>query len=256
MGIFNTSTARQTDHEYSTLEIHSRVAKEFGDSETISQWTRELNDEMAVGCYNVVKALNAKKKESGGRNLSWNDVVRVFRRCNSVYEDNVKKIEGRRSWDEMNYFKFDGSPDVVRKRQIMAWLRKLFNEQDEQSIVDNSVIFNDGVISKLADIASQSGVTVKDPATFFAADEEKRKKVKEIGLIRFPIKYHSKIKLYYVAIYSWFKCSRVLFVQHDQNGIEIDCDVCEFKVNTDSIDKSRERKARENMASDPNIFDF
>ena len=165
-------------------------------------------------------------------------------------KSNEKKVEGRRSWNEMNYFKFDGSSDEVRRREIKAWLKSLFNEKNEQVIVDNSVIFSKDVLQELADIASQSGATVKDPVTLVAADDEERKKVKEVGLIRFPTKGDSKIKLYHVMIYSWSKCSRFLFAQHDRNGIEIDCKVCEFKIDTSDTDLRCVRQAKQCLKMD------
>ena len=234
--------------------IHTRMAKEFGDSDDLSEWTRELDDYMAVGCYKVVKALNEEKMRTGDY-LEWDEVLGVFRQSIYVDQSYSKHFNGRRSWDEMNYFKFDGSPDDVRKREIIAWLKDLFNKHHEQSIVDNSIVFNDGAVSHLASIAAQSGATVRDVVTLFAADDEEKGKVMEAGVIRFPTKWESYIKLYRITIYAWFKCSRVLFAQHDETGVEVHCEVYKFKVNTDTIDTSHARRARKKL-EDPNILNF
>lgn len=249
-----TSQTATTVHESSECYVNSCMALQFGDSDNVCEWVCELDDKIAVGCYEVVKALK-EESSRGGSILSWDEVLCIFRRNNYVDKSRDKTIEGRKSWNEMNYFKFDGSPNVVRKRQIITWLKTLFNEQQEQAIVDDSIIFGDDLLSELADIASQSGATVKDPVTFIAADEEKRRKVKEVGLIRFPTKSDSKIKLYHMVIYAWFECSRFLFAQHDQNGIEVKCKVCQFEVDTSVIDRRYASKAKQRM-SDPDFFNF
>ena len=246
----HTSTVRDTSESY----INDRMALQFGDSNDCKKWVRELDDYIAVGCFKVVKALK-EESSRGGNNLGWDEVLRVFNQNNYVDKSRDKNIEGRKSWNEMNYFKFDGSPDVARKRQIIAWLKTLFNEQQEEAIVDNSIIFGEELLSELADIASQSGATVKGPMTLVAADEEERKKVKEVGLIRFPTKGESKIKLYHIVIYSWSECSRFLFAQRDQNGIEVKCKVCQFKVDTSAIDRRCASEAKQEM-SKPDFFDF
>ena len=236
--------------------INDRIAKDFN-GVSPSKWTQALNSEMAVACYELVKALNQRKNILGVNYLTWDDVVYVLRSCKYFNQDagNTKHIEESLNWDDTNFFKFDGSPDVVRKRIIMTWVKDLMNKHGEQSTLDNSVILHDDNLSRLASIASQSGATVKDPITLVGASEKQRKKEIEISVIRFPKKWECKIKIYRIMIFSWFKCTRVLFGQHDESGIELEYDTFEFMPNATAIDKRCAEEAKAKM-SQPNFFNF
>ena len=253
-GIFSSDVEK--DSFESTEDIHTRIAKEF-DGVSLKEWTQALDNKMAVACYELVKALNQRKKTRGVDLLTWDDVVHVFRSCFYVNQDaeNSKHIKGSLNWDETNFFKFDGSPDVVRKKEIINWLKNLMNRHGEQSIVDNAAIFNDGTLSRLVSIASQSGATVRDPVTLLGASEKQRKKVMEISVIRFPKKWECKVKIYRIIIFSWFKCTRVLFGQHDETGFEVEYDSFEFKPNTAAIDEQFAAEAKAKL-SQPDMFNF
>ena len=258
-GMFS-SDNNDEDDDVSTV-FNTRIAKEF-DGVKLSDWTRSLDNEMAVACYETVKALK-QRKNTYGVNLTWDDVLEVF--CNCLYikkdENNSKHFNDKCTLDEVNYFKFDGSPEEVRKIKIINWLKKLFNDHEEQSIYDNCAIFKKSSLNELASIASQSGATVRDPVTLLGASEKKRKKVKEISAIRFPKKMDKitnegcKIKIYRIVIFSWFKCTRVLFGQHDETGFEIEYDSFEFRPNAAAIDERCAAEAR-NELSKQDIFDF
>lgn len=241
---------------FSTVSINTRIAKEF-DGVSLSEWTQALDNKIAVACYEIVKALNQRKKTHGVELLTWDDVVHVFRSCHYVNQDaeNSKHIHDSLNWDETNFFKFDGSPDVVRKKEIINWLKNLLNRHGEQSTFDNAAIFNDGTLSRLASIASQSGATVRDPVTLLGASEKQKEKVMEISVIRFPKKWECKIKIYRIIIFSWFKCTRVLFGQHDETGFELDYDSFEFKPNAAVIDEQLAAKAKAKL-SEPDMFNF
>lgn len=252
-GIISSDAEKES---FSAVGINTRIAKEFN-GVSLSEWTQALDNEMAVACYELVKALNERKKTRGVDLLTWDDVVHVFRSCYYVNQDaeNSKHIHDSLNWDETNFFKFDGSPDVVRKKEIINWLKNLMNRHGEQSTFDNAAIFNDGTLSRLASIASQSGATVRDPVTFFGASEKQREKVMEISVIRFPKKWECKVKIYRIIIFSWFKCTRVLFGQHDETGFELDYDSFEFKPNTAAIDEQFAAKAKARL-SQPDMFNF
>ena len=254
------SSDNDKDDDVSTV-FNTRIAKEF-DGVKLSDWTRSLDNEMAVACYETVKALK-QRKNTHGVNLTWEDVLEVFCNCHHIKKDvnNSKHFSDKLPCrDEVNYFKFDGSPDEVRKIEIITWVKKLFNRHGEQSIYDNSAIIKKS-LTELASIASQSGATVRDLVTLLGASENQRKKVKEISVIRFPKKMDKvtnegcKIKIYRIVIYSWFKCTRVIFGQHDEAGFEIEYDSFEFRPNTAVIDQCYAAKARDEL-SKPEIFDF
>ena len=241
----------------SYARINTRVSSDIG-GVPLSEWIQALDDEMVVACYEVVKALNQRKDTYGVDHLTWDDVVNAFCSCHYIIQDtgNSKHIHDSLSWDETNLFKFDGSPDEVRKREIIVWLKSLMNSHGEQSTIDNASIFNDGTLNDLASIASQSGATVKDPTTLLGASEKQRKKVMEISVIRFPRKAgESKVKIYRIILFAWFQCTRVLFSQHDESGFEIDYDTFEFRPNTSAIDERQAARAKAKL-SQQGMFDF
>ena len=110
-------------------------------------------------------------------------------------------------------------------------------------------------MERLAGLASETGVAVKDFESLFAGTDSQRDKVMEIGIIRFPTKNDAKIKLYRLVVFAYFKSSRILFVQHDQAGFEVEYDSVEFKVNTGTIDTKFANKAKEKLL-DASVFDF
>lgn len=112
----------------------------------------------------------------------------IFNNCDYIVKDvkSSKRINDIKTFNEMNWCKFDGGPDAIRKREIIAWFKDLFNKEGEHDVIDNSVIVQDGTMDRLASIASESGAAIKDPASLFAASDEKSDKVLEIGVIRFP----------------------------------------------------------------------
>ena len=255
-GIISSAISNEESTQFSTKGIETRVAKEFG-GVSPSKWTQTLDDEMAVACYKVVEALNHLKDTQGVHHLKWDDVVNVFCSCLYITQDvgNSKHIHDSLDWDETSFFKFDGSPDEVRKTEIITWLKRLMNRHGELSIFENTAIFNDGTLNRLANIASQSGATVRDPVTLAGKSESKKEKAMEISVIRFPKKGDCKIKLYRIIIFSWFKCTRVLFGQHDENGLEIEYDSLEFRPNTQAIDKKYAARAKAKL-SQPKMFEF
>ena len=247
------------DQHISTVNVgETRIAKEFGSGSTnLSEWTKHLDGKMAVICHEGVKALNQRKTAKGGEYLKWDDVLNVFCSCAYIARDdrNTVHIKDSLEWDEQNFFKFDGSPEEIRKRKIVTWLKNLMDKHGELSVFKDTDVFNDGTVDRLAGIASQSGATITDPVTAVAKNESHREKVIEISVIRFPEKWNSKFKLYRLALFAWSRCSRILFSQHDDNGIEIEYDSYEFKPDVKDIDERHAAEAKIKL-SDPKMFDF
>ena len=246
-------TAKNTP--YSKVFIHTRVAKEF-DGVSLSDWAQALDDEMSVACCLAVKDLKKWLKEHGADYLTWDRVQSVFNNCDYIVKDesSSKRINDIQAFDQTRWFDFPGS-DEVRKRKILTWFKDLFNKHGEQSVLDNSIIVQGGTLNRLADIASDCGAAVKDPASLFAATDSKRDKVMEIGVIRFPAKGNARIKLFRLSIFAFFKSSRILFAQRDQAGFEVEYDSVEFKPNTAAIDTKFAAKAKAKLAEE-DTFDF
>lgn len=235
----------------SMAHINTRVACDFG-GVPLSEWTKALDKAMVVACYHVIEALNRRKESRGVDHLKWDDIVQVFCDCHYITQDrgSSKQIRDSKSWDETNFFKFDGSPDEVRKHEIIVWLKALMAKHGEQSTVDNAIIFNDGTLKELASIASQSGATVTDAASLLGASEKERKRVMEISVIRFPQKHEAKVKIYRIVLFAWFQCTRVIFGQHDQSGFDIEYDTFEFHPNTSAIDERFAERAKANLTEE------
>ncbi len=254
--VFGISCADSGESPLSDSLIYTGVAKEFGIREVeFSEWTRALDDNMAVACNEVVEALNRKARRVG--TLSWDNVLKVFCKCQQITKDDgrSKRIKESLSFDEINYFKFDGSPDPLRKREIITWLKTLMNDNGEQDVLDNSSVFTEKTLDRLADNASQSGATVTGPVALFHASDSSSERLMEIAVIRFPTKFNSKIKVYRLQIDSWFRCSRVLYRQHDETGLAIDYQTFVFKPNPRAIDDRLAAQARRNLAN-PDMFKF
>ena len=247
---------KQEDTPFSKVYIHTGVAKEF-EGVDLSEWVQALDDKMSIACVMAVRDLKLWKEKNGADYLTWDKVESVFNNCDYIVKDEAssKRINQMKSYDETNWFKVDGSPDPAREREIITWFKDLFNKAGEQDILDNSVIVQNGTLDRLAAIASETGARVKDFESFFAATDQKRDKVMEIGVIRFPRKGDAKIKLYRLVVFAFFQSSRVLMVQHDQAGVEVEYNSVEFKPYTASIDTQFAEKAKEKL-SDPDTFDF
>ena len=70
------------------------------------------------------------------------------------------------NFDDESYFRFEGH-DAGRKSRIISWFKKLFNAIGEQSVLDNSVIVNNGTLDHLANLGSEIGASVHDFVSFF-----------------------------------------------------------------------------------------
>ena len=222
----------------------------------LSQWAQALDDEMSVACCMAVRDLKMWQKEHGAEYLTWDKVQSIFNNCDYIVKDekSAKRINDIKSFDETSFFNFEGE-NMARKREIITWFKDLFNKKGEQSVVDNSVIVENGTLDRLAGIASECGAAIKDPATLFAATDQKSDKVMEIGVIRFPKKGDAKIKLFRLVIFAFFKSSRILFGQRDQAGFEVEYDSVEFKPNTAAIDTKFAATAKAKLAQE-DTFDF
>ena len=251
---FNGDSDQDYSHFSDEVLNGSRIAVEFNGVQ-LSEWVKELDDYLAVMCCDVMEALNRKKRARGDF-LQWEDVVSAVSSCSCVINvGSCKHIDDEYTFDEVNFFKFDGSPDDVRTQKIISWVKNLMIRQGEQSITDNAEIFGPQILNRLARIASQSGATVRDHVSLMGASERQKERVMEFSVIRFPFKKNSKIKVFRAVLLAWFKCTRVLFGQHDESGFEFTYDSYEFKPNTHAIDKRYASEAKAKL-SQPGAFDF
>lgn len=114
------------------------------------------------------------------------------------------------------------------------------------------------MLDRLAKIAARTGAKVDSFEHFWANKEEVKDKVLEIGLIRFPTKEDPHVKLYRIEIFAWYNSSRVLMVQNDQAGFDLELDVMKFKAVDALVDKISDEMMEKvvDKLSDPSTFDF
>ena len=252
------SAPTKSNTPFSHVFIHDKIAKEF-DGDNLSDWVQKLDNHMVTACTMAVRDLKLWLKEHGADYLTWDKVESIFNNCDYIVKDDAsaKRINDIKIYDEVNWFRFDGSPDECRKREIITWFKDLFNKEGEQAVLDNSVIVQEGTLDRLASIAAETGAAVKDPASLFVATDKRSDKVMEIGVIRFPRREDPYIKLFRLEIFAFFKSSRILVGQRDQAGFEIEYNSVQFKPNKRVVDGIAEEfveKAREKL-KDPKTFE-
>lgn len=67
-----------------------------------------------------------------------------------------------------------------------------------------------------------------------------------------------RVKLYHIQIFAWFKSDRVLFVQDDRAGLELEFDMVKFKAVDAIVDTITDKQMKKvtDKLDDPGIFDF
>jgi hypothetical protein len=290
-----------SDIPYSKVYIQTKVAKEFGDAKDFSEWVKGLDKILEVQSFYAIKAIKEKAKEG---KYDWDSIVAAMHNADglAMVQDSHKKVYDTWAADNTNWFKFDGSADADKVRQIQAWFKKAICDTDPTvsdcffnclathvcsipmitsltfvlvsiyvalsktyidcstlpQIYENSVIVSEGVVTRLAKIAAKTGASVDNFQHFWANKESQKDKVLEIGLIRFPDKEDPLVKLYRIQIFAWFNSARVLMVQHDQAGFDLEFDVMKFKA-VDAVVEAITATQLEKVSAklnDPSTFDF
>ena len=233
--------------------ISNCIAKEFGDSNNLSEWVQDLNKEMAIACCKAIEAIKAEKKRNGAQNLTWQSIVSIFSNCDYIISDVPKNISTSKALSELRFYSVGQSE--IQTRELLIWIQDIFNQRGERDVLDNSMIVMSGTIDRLAGIASTYGVAVRSLSSLIADTREQREKVMEVGVIRFPRKGNAKIKVYRMEIFAFMKSCRILPVQYDQGGLQIEYNSIEFKVNSVVIDTIHAERAKAKLR-DPATFDF
>jgi len=287
-GFLSGTKANSEDFPYSDVFIQSEIAREFGDGQTHSEWTKSLDAAMSTVAFGAVKALKTAKTQ--GVALTWDNVVALLNNEDSItaVPDSHKKCyETFDSSEGMNYFKFDGAPSKHKINQITSWFKTRlvdvdpkvsgdlsnfsYNHQTSSThicfvgnsvilckIWDNSVLVKNGVVEKLAAVAAETGAAVDNFQTFFWNREERYDKVLEVGIVRFPLKEDPYVKLYRIQLFAWFISNRILFAQNDKAGFDMEVDVMNFKANSELIDKINDEMVQNMLDKliDPDTFNF
>ncbi len=239
----------------SNVFINNRIAKEYGDANSLSEWVRDLDEMMAIACCKAIGDVKSWKERNGRASLTWNTVVSIFNNCDYIVMKDAasKTINDVKSFADLRLYTV--GTDEIRKIELISWIKDLFNHHGERDILDNSIIFMAETLDRLAGIATTYGVAIRDMVSFILATRVEHEKVMEVGVIRFPRKGNANIKVYRMEIFAFMKSSRVLPIQYDQGGLEIEYNSVEFGVNSAAIDTLHAERAKEKLR-DPTTFNF
>jgi len=246
------------DCPYGEVYIQTAMAKEFGKGEELSDWVKALDKEMSIASFYAVKELKTAVKEK--KKLDWEFVVSIMNNADGITQvpgSHKKVYETLDVSEGMSWFKFDGSPDASKINTIKTWFKQKLIGTDPK-IYDNSLIVQNGALNRLAKIAAETGAAVDSVEHFFANHDSKQDKVLEIGVIRFPIKEEPFIKLFRIQIFAWFCSDRVLMVQKDQAGFDLELDVMHFKPVQAVVDKISDEFSTKmvDKLADPDTWDW
>ncbi|MEO1377367.1 MAG: hypothetical protein AAFW70_24420 [Cyanobacteria bacterium J06635_10] len=238
---------------FSEVFIVNKLAVEFGDESKLADWVASLDKELASASFFAIKEIKQKKA------YKWEEVIAAFNNADALTQIDGSHRRNVRKWSKNSsaWFNFDGSPDSEDVEQLKTWFKGVITELNPK-IYDNSELVQNGVIDKLAKIANETGARVNDFGSFFHGTDSHREKVLEISVVRFPNKTQPHILLYRLEVQAWFASSRILFVEENQAGFEVDVQQMKFELNpkiADAISEEHVHKFKEKL-EDPDTFDF
>jgi len=251
------TTGPGQDSAFSQVYVQTKLAVEFGDGEhpTLSEWLQKLDDELAGASIWALKAIKSNRSAL----TDFNQTMTVLNNSDGLIQapDTFNSRVNRYTRDTQDDFKFDGSPSSADVEALKIWFQQQVNAVDPK-IYNNSEIVKNGVVERLAKIASETGARVHDFESFFSGHEEKRERVLELSIIRFPDKANPHVHLFRIEVYAWFSCDRILFHGHNKSGMDVDIKSVKYKLNPAIADKVGgvfAAKAKEKMADDE-FFNF
>ncbi|KAF9080337.1 hypothetical protein BGX27_005521 [Mortierella sp. AM989] len=198
------STREQTTDSF----VHCDLAPSFGKLNKDS--LKGLDNELKVMIAGTTRAIerlptNQRTWENVTSTLAQNSLLKPL-------DDGIAKSDKLIKDYGSSFFKFDGSPDPSIVREVQTWFTNLISDED---VLSSTKID----IDVLAKIVAWTGATVTNFETFFGRDEYHERTVVDIGVLRYPDIEQPYFKLYRIKLTAWSDCTRVLFVQSDQNGI-------------------------------------
>jgi len=123
VGDFLSGKKPDKDIPYNNVYIQTKVATEFGDVKEFSEWVKALDKTLEVQSFYAIQAI--KKKAKGGK-YDWDSIVAAMHLSDglAMVPDSHKKVYDTWAAEDTNWFKFDGSADANKVRQIKAWFKK------------------------------------------------------------------------------------------------------------------------------------
>ncbi|RPB17978.1 hypothetical protein L211DRAFT_799097 [Terfezia boudieri ATCC MYA-4762] len=206
--------------------LHTALAPCFGDNSP--ECVRMLDKDLQVAAFAATKEISKLSPDQ----RSWEAIVSAFT-TNPLLEemdDSTVYIADNLIKENINFFKFDGSPDKAVVTEVMTWFKKLVRDED---VVRATPID----IRQLARIVAQTGAGIdwQNIITVVHNKEKHSKKVLDVGVLRYPDISHPYLKVYRIQLEAWSSCERIGPCQRDSNGISGAYNCRKYKPRDDVI---------------------
>ncbi|NES03055.1 MAG: hypothetical protein F6K22_09440 [Okeania sp. SIO2F4] len=245
-GKFNIHNMVVNDVKSQVIPVHCKLAASFG--KLTKDSFKSMDEELKILLGATVKELQKTPCDQ----LSWDQVISIFSQnalMERMHDSEIHKSDKLIKNLGTSAFNTDGSPDPAIVEEVHGWFKKLLN--NDQDILNDTKID----IDMLAMIVAQSGATINSFESFFAKDEYHKRKVVDIGILRFPDIDHPFVKVYRIQLTAWSHSSRVLFVQHDSNGITGEFNAIQYKPRESVIGKLKQETIEKATAEAESLFD-
>ena len=220
---------KSTVKGFDEIYVSNKLAVEFSENDVpLSEWAQSLDDDIALASFFALKEIVTK------------EAFTDFDKCIQVLNnsDQLVQIEGTykaeaREWrksSEANW-KIDGSPNSEDVKVLEKWFKDYVDSVDP-SIYKNSVIVKNGIVTRLAKIANETGARVENFDEIFYDADEKREKVLELSIIRFPSNDQPHIQLFKLVVEASFYSKRITFHECNESGFSFDLKTVKFSFNS------------------------
>jgi len=254
MGELDSNSEEQPKFEgYTDVYIETKLAVEFGESKSQSDWVKSLDDELSTISFFAIKEIKSNKA------YTWDDCIVSLNNADALVQVNDSYKSKTDIWKKSNtdFFKTDGKPTENAIKELEIFFKSVCDEVDTK-IYENSTLVDKGIVTKLASIAQETGARISNFGKLFYAKDSQKEKVLEISIIRFPIKDDPYITLFRIDVEAWFSCNRVLMVENNNSGFNVDVKQVKYNLNKEiknAISAEHIEKFKAKL-DEPDLFDF
>jgi len=238
---------------YDDVYIQTKLAAQFGDYESVSDWVKDLDDELSTMAFFSIKAIK--------ENLAyeWGNCVAALNNSDGLVElpDSHRAKIGQYTNSSTDVFKVDGSPSSSEVKKLETLFKETCDDVDP-TIFENSELVRLNVPNRMAKIAAQTGARISNFGKLFYATDDYSERVLEISIIRFPDKENPHLRLFRITLEAWYSCKRVGPIETNNNGFIVDVNSMQFKLNDaikDVITDKHVQKFKGKL-EEPGLFDF
>lgn len=240
------------DFDFSKLDVrseksddffHCNLAPAFG--ELTSESIKSMDDHLKV----MIAGTNKLIADLDPKDRSWEKVVACFNQ-NPLMEADGQAINrtDKIIKNSSGAFRVDGLPSQAIVQEVHSWFVGLINDAD---VLKSTKID----INVLGRIVAETGATVSNFEDFWGKHEFNQQNMVDIGILRCPDIDHPYFKVYRIQLTAWSDCTRVLFVEKNENGITGTFDQCRFKPRESVISGLKEDTRKKAIAQADAMFD-